>query len=456
MKKIVKINYKNVTEIVKKLVKEQTDDSDTVTISPEEFKQYLEYVSYKGDALAKFPKFKGKKIIVDGYLNLRDTPLDSLGPLLRVTDGSLDITNTQVKSWGILDMDRWRVSYQGTPLKKMEEKRELDRKMAVMNSKREDDEWAIENDDDIGLRAQALLMNLYRTHKVDVLTKEKRDELSKLEQERERLDDLYGKETDPEKQEEILDKLNSIDESIGEFEEYIDVYDLYNEDDDKYYRLTRFTLLKGEVKGNEYAVGTQDEIEKSTYEYVEQLIDDIGVKGFTRSFVEDYISVDSLIDYFDYDSNVRNNLDVYFSDDDNELSREQEEEIGRLRQKFNELQEKSNSLDMTQEGNIELYHELDSEMDDILSEIDDIESSPEGEPSEEKIEEKIDELNDEIRRDPMDKIREYDLDMDDFVDIPEFIQGVVDADGYGQIAQYDGDYDVVDINGVDYYIVRLN
>ena len=48
-----------------------------------------------------------------------------------------------------------------------------------------------------------------------------------------------------------------------------------------------------------------------------------------------------MIDYFDYDSDVRNNLDVYFSDDDNELSREQEEEIGRLRQKFNELIEKS-------------------------------------------------------------------------------------------------------------------
>jgi hypothetical protein len=352
-------------------------------------------------------------------------------------------------------MERWMVSYHGTPLDKMEKKRELDRKMAVMNSKREDDEWAIENDDDIGLRAQALLKNLYQTPKVDVLTKEKRDELSKLEQERERLDNLYGKETDPEKQEEILDKLNSIDESIGEFEEYIDVYDLYNENDDKYYRLTRFAPLKGEVKGNEYAVGTQDEIEKSTYEYVEQLVDDIGVKGFTRSFVEDYISVDSLIDYFDYDSDVRNNLEIYFSDDDNDLSRSQEQEIQRLRQKFNELQEKSNSLDMTQEGNIELYHELDSEMDDILSEIDDIESSPEGEPSEETIEDKVNQLNDEIKRDPMGKIRDYDLDMDDFVDIPEFIQGVVDADGYGQIAQYDGDYDVLDINGVDYYIVRL-
>jgi len=30
----------------------------------------------------------------------------------------------------------------------------------------------------------------------------------------------------------------------------------------KYYMLTRFTPLKGEVEGNEYAVGTQDEIEK--------------------------------------------------------------------------------------------------------------------------------------------------------------------------------------------------
>jgi hypothetical protein len=454
MKKLVKINYKDITNIVKQLVKEQEDD--TITISPEEFEQYLEYVSYKADALAKFPKFKNKKIIVNGRLNLRDKPLDSLGPLLRVTDGSLDITNTQVKSWGILDMDRWRVSYQGTPLRKMEEKRELDQKTALMNSKREDDEWAIENDDDIGLRAQALLKNLYQTNNVDVLTKEKKDELSKLEQERERLDDLYGEETDPKKKEEILDELNSIDESIVEFEEYIDVYDLYNEDDDKYYRLTRFIPLKGDKVNNEYAVGTQDEIEKSTYEYVEQLIDDIGIKGFTKSFVEDYISVDSLIDYFDYDSDVRNNLDVYFSDDDNELSGEQEQEIQRLNQKLSELQETSNSLDMTQEGNDELYDELQSEMDDILSEIDDIESSPEGEPSEEKIEDKVDELNDEIKNDPMSKINEYDLDMENFVDIPEFIQGVVDSDGYGQISQYDGNYDVVDINGVDYYIVRLN
>ena len=454
MKKLVKINYKDITNIVKQLVKEQ--EEDTITISPEEFKQYLEYVSYKGDALTKFPKFKNKKIIVNGYLNLSDTPLDSLGPLLRVTDGGLNITNTQVKSWGIFDMDRWRVSYQGTPLKKMEEIRELNRKTALMNSKREDDEWAIENDDDIGLRAQALLKNLYQTNNVDVLTKEKKDELSKLEQERERLDDLYGEETDPKKQEEILDELNSIDESIVEFEEYIDVYDLYNEDDDKYYRLTRFIPLKGDEVNNEYAVGTEDEIEKSTYEYVEQLIDDIGIKGFTKSFVEDYISVDSLIDYFDYDSDVRNNLDVYFSDDDNELSREQEQEIQRLNQKLSELQEKSNSLDMTQEENVELYHELQSEMDDILSEIDDIESSPEGEPSEEKIEDKVDELNDEIKNDPMSKINELDLDMNDFVDIPEFIQGVVDTDGYGQVSSYDGEYDVVDINGVDYYIVRLN
>ena len=80
MKKLVKINYKDITNIVKQLVKEQEDD--TITISPEEFKQYLEYVSYKGDALTKFPKFRGKKIIVNGDLDLSGTPLDSLGPLL--------------------------------------------------------------------------------------------------------------------------------------------------------------------------------------------------------------------------------------------------------------------------------------------------------------------------------------------------------------------------------------
>lgn len=449
MKKLVKINYKDITNIVKQLVKEQEDD--TIIISPQEFKQYLEYVSYKGDALGKFPKFRGKKIIVNGDLDLSGTLLDSLGPLHKV-NGRLNVSSTKIKSLGNLDMENWRVFYYNTPLDKIEKKRIFDKKVAEQESKREDGEWDIENEDPIGLKAHALLKYLVSGGKVKMLGTEETKRISEIESEIERLDNLVG--TGLENEDEIIEKMNDLENELEEYDNSIDVYSIYP--NGNHYSLSEFEILSDDLKDERYAVGTQDEIEKSTYEYVEQLIDDIGIKGFTKSFVEDYISVDSLIDYFDYDSDVRNNLDVYFSDDDNELSGEQELEIQRLNQKLSELQEKSDSLDITQEGNDELYDELQSEMDDILSEIDDIESSPEGEPSEEKIEDKVDELNDEIKNDPMSKINELDLDMGDFVDIPEFIQGVVDADGYGQVSSYDGEYDVVDINGVDYYIVRLN
>lgn len=449
MKKLVKINYKDITNIVKQLVKEQEDD--TIIISPQEFRQYLEYVSYKGDALSKFPKFKNKKIIVGSDLDLSGTPLDSLGPLYKV-NGRLNVSRTNIKSLGNLDMDNWKISYYDTPLDKMEKKRIFDKKVAEQESKREDGEWDIENGDPIGLKAHALLKYLVSDGKVKMLGPEETKRISEIESEIERLDNLVG--TGLENEDEIIEKMNDLDNELEEYDDSIDVYSIYPNGD--HYSLSEFEILSDDLKDERYAVGEEYEVEKSCYEYTEQLIDDTGIEGFNMSFVEDYIDVDELIEYFDYESDVRNNLEVYFNDDDNELSYQQEEKIKVLREKVNQLQQQSNDLDMTEEGNSELYDELQESMDEILSEIDDIESSPEGEPSEEKIQDVIDDRNSEIKRYPVSIIKEHGLDMANFINIRELIQGVVDTDGYGVIASYDGDYDSVRINGTTYYIFRLN
>jgi hypothetical protein len=449
MKKLVKINYKDITNIVKQLVKEQEDD--TIIISPQEFRQYLEYVSYKGDALGKFPKFKNKKIIVDSDLDLSGTPLDSLGPLYKV-NGRLNVSRTNIKSLGNLDMDNWKISYYDTPLDKMEKKRIFDKKVAEQESKREDGEWDIENGDPIGLKAHALLKYLDSAGKVKMLGPEETKRISEIESEIERLDNLVG--TGLENEDEILEKMNDLKNELEEYDDSIDVYSIYP--DGNYYRLSEFEILSDNLKGEAYAVGEEDEVERSCYEYTEQLINDTGIQGFNTSFVEDYIDVDELIEYFDYESDVRNNLEVYFSDDDNELSHQQEEKIKVLREKFNQLQQQSNDLDMTEDGNGELYDELQESMEEILSEIDDIESSPEGEPSEEKIQDVIDELNNEIKNDPVSKIKEQGLDMSNFINEREFIQAVVDSDGYGTLSSYDGQYDSVRINDTTYYIFRIN
>ena len=449
MKKLVKINYKDITSIVRQLVKEQEDD--TITISPQEFKQYLEYVTYKGDAIAKFPKFKGKKIIVDGDLDLSNTPLDSLGPLYKV-NGRLNVSRTNIKSLGNLNMEKWRVSYWDTPFDRLEKKKIFDKKVASQDSKREDGEWEIENGDPVGLRAQALLEYLDSTGIIKKLGPEEKKRISEIESEIERLDNLVG--TGLKNEDEIIEKINDLENELQEYDGSIDVYGLYH--DDEYYDLERFEILTENNRNEEYAVGTKSEVETSCYEYTEQLFDDTGAKGFRESFVEDYIDVDQLIEYFDYENDVRGNPEAFFSDDDNELSYQQQEKIKELREKFNQLQQQSNDLDMTEEGNIELYHELQESMEEILSEIDDIESSPEGEPSEEKIEDMVEELNNEIRRDPVSKIKEHGLDIDNFINKRELIQGVIDSDGYGMLSHYDGDYDTVEIDGTTYYIFRLN
>jgi len=101
--------------------------------------------------------------------------------------------------------------------------------------------------------------------------------------------------------------------------------------------------------------------------------------------------------------------------------------------------------------------ELNDELDEIDSEIEDIGSSPEGDFPDDLIEDKVQELTDDAVYDPAGWLREHGLEMEDFIDKDEFIQGVIDSDGYGStLSSYDGNADEVDVEGTTYYIIRIN
>jgi hypothetical protein len=61
-----------------------------------------------------------------------------------------------------------------------------------------------------------------------------------------------------------------------------------------------------------------------------------------------------------------------------------------------------------------------------------------------------------VRRDPLEYLKDYGLNIKEYVDEDELAQGLVDTDGWGVMNSYDGNYDSEEVNGVTYYIMRVN
>jgi len=93
----------------------------------------------------------------------------------------------------------------------------------------------------------------------------------------------------------------------------------------------------------------------------------------------------------------------------------------------------------------------------LEEERDEIVENPEGEPTEGMIEEKVRDYLDDVRNNPQHYIHEYDLDLEQFIDKEGVIEDAVDMDGVGHnISHYDGvEYDIR-IDGVEYYVFRID
>jgi hypothetical protein len=133
--------------------------------------------------------------------------------------------------------------------------------------------------------------------------------------------------------------------------------------------------------------------------------------------------------------------------------------MAKLEITIEQLETYQSELDEDSEEYDNIEEKIDSLRDSITEldeEIVEIEENPEGDFPEDLINDKIDDLVDEVRKNPQYYMDEYGLNAEDFVDKDEFIQAVIDADGYGQLSPYDGSYEIFRVMGEQYYVFRID
>jgi DNA repair exonuclease SbcCD ATPase subunit len=328
-----------------------------------------------------------------------------------------------------------------------------------MDSKREDDEWNFQNHDEEGLKAMALLEYLEGQGKVKVLDNDEKEELKELTQQLEELNADYDDEDrdgDPDENVEILNKIEEVQERIDDLTGDVgDIYDMYPTNY-THYGLTQFEVLVDGFKGEEYTVGTEEEMDRAALEYSKNYIDDVGADGFSKSFIEDYLDEDAIVDFAreDYEYQVRDSPESYFNDDDFELTSEQEERIEQIESQIEDLEQQKLELDSDDENYYDYEEDLDNQIESLQEELDNIEVDTD--PTEDMIDNKVEELVRWVKRDPMQYLNDYGMDVKEYIDEEALAQGLVDSDGWGIMNSYDGTYDSIDIGGESYYVMRVN
>jgi len=347
-------------------------------------------------------------------------------------------------------------------------------KLELAERRRESNDWDLEDTDDIGLRANALFKYLVSIDNLQELTPENKSEIARIENEITRLQAEYD--NDEEVRGDLLDEISELEDKLGELDELTDVYTLLPAQYG-HHGLTQFENI---VDGTEWAVGDESEMEQASRESVESLLDDLGIGGFNRSFVENYVNEDAvegyIRDFFNHD--VYDSPESYLGDDDKEISSSQKQEIAELRQeeikldtKRNELETQKEALDTENETWEEQYDEFNdmiSEIEDrlleIQDEIEEINNNPDGDYDEDAIERVIDDRVSDYTRDIESFVSEF-MGTDyfewiiehDFIDKDGLIEGVVESDGYGvSLSSYDGDVNEEVVDGKTYYIIRVS
>ena len=344
--------------------------------------------------------------------------------------------------------------------------REQQRVQAMRNEaqeRREEGEWTLDGDcPDEGLKAHALLKYLVSNQDVSVITNEDRINIQRIKDEIETLNTEYDESENP--RVDILDRIEELEDELDDYStSYIDVYNIVPSG--MFYKTTEFEVIDNpDVEGNRYAVGDDDEMKESCEQSIESLIDDVGYEGFNASFARDYLDEEAIADYAEdvYDSDVRDNPDSYFEESDRMLSNEQEEKIEILNRRIEYNKETIEKLIEQMDGeNDDLIQEKIDELNELSeeysSDIEDIEGDPEGDFPEDMIDEKVQDLVSDVKNDPESFMSDFGLSWSDYVDKDAFIQGVIDADGYGHtINSYDGNADEIYINDTLFYVMRID
>lgn len=451
------------------MIKEEVN-GEFYEITAKKYMELMKLASYNGKGLSKIKMFKGLPLKIIGNVQLSGvTDLKDLGNV-GIINGNLDIRNTNITSIKGIEVSG-RVSDYGSGIWKIEQKRILNRKLAEMESEREDGDRDIYSDnfDDKydGEKYEILRVNaLYEflnspNSGVDIDFKDENlsDEINTIKKQLEQLLNDLEKEEDDEISDVLEDRIDELQTELEDLEgDTFDIYNIY-EAPYKTWDIPTYEILNASNEGS-WAVADDDEMETAALEQIEQFLDENGIEGLNSGFYESYIDYETIKDEmrtFYYDD-ISYSPESYFEDDDYTLTDEQEERKTTIEDKLDVLKNEQDELDIEEEE--EEWDELEEEIDQLQEELDDIIPDV-GEPTEDMIEDKVDSIV--SSEDELDWLSEHGYEIRDYVDMDDLKQGMYDTDGYEGILTYDGTYEMINMeypsgeeDSVDFYIFRVD
>jgi hypothetical protein len=337
----------------------------------------------------------------------------------------------------------------------------LRQREAQAQERREEGEWDLPDTNETGLKANALLRHLISEGDVEVMTNQDRGEIARIENEIDRLQAEYD--NDGEVRQDLLDEISELEDELTELKNKIDVYNIIPTG--RYYDASEFEVIGApELEDRRYVVGDENEMETSSYEYLEQLLDDVGFEAFRPEFVKQYIDEDAVISYAEdlYNQDVYDSPDSYLDDSERMLSKQQEEKIKILEnkiEKYSELVSKlEGELDGENDEDIEeRIDELNENISEMESEIEEIKDDPEGDFPDELLEDIIERRLEDVKYNVEGFMNDWGLEINNYIDRDAFIKAVVDEDGYGTTLNgYDGSADEINVEGETFYVMRID
>jgi len=414
--------------------------------------------------VAILQKFDGDKTYYDAKDEIiRSGWIFNTNKLNEILKSTTDYLNSEYAEQVKIYSDKEAAKKEKERLERLRLQRLLQDRRDEAQERRIDGEWELgPNCPEVGLKAHALLNYLIENNEVEAITNEDRNEINRIENEIQRLQNEYDNDEDV--RTDLLDEIGELEDEVETLKGKIDVYNIIPTG--RHYDTTEFVVIDSpDIEGNTYAVGDEGEMESSCYDYVDNLIDDIGYNGFSKGFANGYIDEDAVVSYAEdlFDQDVRDSPESYFDDDQRMLSDDQEEKIQILKSKIEQTESLISRYEDSMDGGEddddyqEKIDDLNERIEEMNDEITEIEEDPEGDFPEELIEDTIQRRVQDVKYDIEEFMNEWGLDLEDYIDKDEFIKGVIDADGYGNcMSTYDGNADEQYVQDELFYVMRID
>ena len=336
-------------------------------------------------------------------------------------------------------------------------------KVREQDSKREDDEWNLNDTDEVGEKAHAAFEYAVQEGNLKILTdddkervEEIRNEITELEEQQKNLD--AGEESYDDEWSAIEERIDNLNEEMETLlDNTADVYEIIERPTEYFSKdYLSYFIDEEEVK---------DQFRDTVEDWIRDSPEDYGVdKELSRSQKEE-IWLLEMEKYIFENTGVRFPIQ-YQTKEDGGVFDFQDDKDNHF-QYYNEggnwvLDKDGVRIDPNQiyddEDTSDQQDDKDSRISDIEYEIQEIKDNPDGEPDEDSINDAIETyLDDEIGDDPLRWLKHQGYDIDDFIDTKRLKEQLVGDSDYGDaLNSYDGNYDEIRVNNTSYIVMRTN